>query len=176
MGSRFGLLTALAFSIAPLGRAHDLPVTTLIRDLAEERQGWPRKRYLAGAALAGAALVALAILTSPQRSIAAYVAGATVAAFLALRLVALRHRLLARRAPKSRFVEWRMALAAIERPGALTASVVLSLGLGLAALVALTLIDANMRAELLRVRARRDAELLFPRCAAAPTPARFVTS
>ena len=41
-----------------------------------------------------------------------------------------------------------MALAAIHRPGALTASVVLSLGLGLAALVALTLIDFNMRAEL----------------------------
>ena len=41
-----------------------------------------------------------------------------------------------------------MALAAIHRPGALTASVVLSLGLGLAALVALSLIDFNMRAEL----------------------------
>jgi putative ABC transport system permease protein len=125
-------------------------VTTLIRDLAEERQGWPRKRYLAGAALSGAALVALAILTSPQRSVAAYVACATVAAFLALRLVALGIAVLARRAPKTRFVEWRMALAAIERPGALTASVVLSLGLGLAALVALTLIDVNMRAELLQ--------------------------
>ena len=42
-----------------------------------------------------------------------------------------------------------MALAAIHKPGALTPSVVLSLGLGLTALVALTLIDANMRAELL---------------------------
>ena len=41
-----------------------------------------------------------------------------------------------------------MALAAIHRPGALTASVVLSLGLGLAALVTLTLIDFNMRNEL----------------------------
>jgi putative ABC transport system permease protein len=150
LGLTFGLLTALAFSIAPLGRTHDLPVTTLIRNLAEERQGWPRKRYLAGAALAGAALVALAILTSPQRSVAAYVAGATVGAFLALRLVALGVALLARRAPKTRSVEWRMALSAIGRPGALTASVVLSLGLGLAALVALTLIDANMRAELVQ--------------------------
>jgi putative ABC transport system permease protein len=150
LGVAFGLLTALAFSIAPLGRAHDLSVTTLIRDLAEERQGWPRKRYLAGAALAGAALAALAILTSPQRSVAAYVVGATVGAFIALRLVAAGLSLLARRAPKTRFVEWRMAISAIHRPGALTASVVLSLGLGLAALVALTLIDANMRAELLQ--------------------------
>ena len=53
LGLIYGLLTALAFSIAPLGRAHDVPVTTLIRDMIEERQGWPRMRYLAGAALAG---------------------------------------------------------------------------------------------------------------------------
>ncbi|HEY1862250.1 MAG TPA: FtsX-like permease family protein [Roseiarcus sp.] len=148
LGLIYGLLTALAFSVAPLGRAHDLPVTTLIRDMIEERRGLPRKRYLAGAAFAGAALVGLAVLTSPQRSIAAMVAGATVAAFLALRVVAFGVAYLARRAPPSPSVEWRMALAAIHRPGALTPSVVLSLGLGLAALVALTLIDTNMRAEL----------------------------
>ncbi len=148
LGLIYGLLTALAFSIPSLGRAHDLPVTTLIRDLTEERQGWPRMRYLAGAALAGAALVALAVLTSPQQSIAAMVAGATVAAFLALRVVAYCVAYVARRAPHSRFVEWRMAVAAIHRPGALTPSVVLSLGLGLTALVALTLVEANMRAEL----------------------------
>jgi putative ABC transport system permease protein len=76
------------------------------------------------------------------------VAGVTVVAFMALRLVGGGVAYLARRAPRSRFVEWRMALATIHRPGALTPSVVLSLGLGLTALVALTLIDANMRAEL----------------------------
>ncbi len=41
-----------------------------------------------------------------------------------------------------------MAIDAIHKPGALTPSVVLSLGLGLTALVALTLVEANMRAEL----------------------------
>ncbi len=111
LGVAFGLLTAFAFSIVPLGQAHDVPVTTLIRDLAEERQGWPRKRYLAGAALAGTALVALAIFTSPQLSVATTVAVATLAAFVALRLVALGIAYLARHAPRSRFVEWRMALA-----------------------------------------------------------------
>jgi putative ABC transport system permease protein len=148
LGLAYGLLTALAFSIVPLGRAHDLPVTTLIRDLAEERQGWPRARYVAGAAVAGVALVGLAIVTSPQRSVAIAVAGATLAAFLVLRFVAFGIAFAVRRAPASRLVELRMALAAIHRPGALTASIVLSLGLGLAALVALTLIDFNMRAEL----------------------------
>jgi putative ABC transport system permease protein len=148
LGLTYGLLTALAFSIVPLGRAHDLPVTTLIRDLAEERQAWPRARYVAGAAAAGAALVGLAIATSPQRSVAMAVAAATLVAFVLLRFVAFGIGFAVGRAPASRFVELRMALAAIHRPGALTASVVMSLGLGLGALVALTLIDFNMRAEL----------------------------
>jgi putative ABC transport system permease protein len=148
LGLAYGLLTALAFSILPLGRAHELPVTTLIRDLAEERQGWPRFRYVAGSAVAGTALVGLAIATSPQRLVAVVVAGATLVAFLVLRVIALGVALAARRAPVFRLVELRMALAAIHRPGALTSPVVLSLGLGLAALVSLTLIDFNMRAEL----------------------------
>ena len=152
LGLIYGLLTALAFSIPSLGRAHDLPVTTLIRDHRSRNGGAGRaSAILPSRALAGAALVALAVLTSPQRSIAAMVAGATVAAFVALRLVAFAIAWLARRAPRSRLVEMRMALAAIHRPGALTPSVVLSLGLGLTALVALTLIDANMRAELARL-------------------------
>ena len=164
LGLAFGLLTALAFSIAPLGRAHDLPVTTLIRDLAEERQGWPRKRYLASAALAGAALVALAIVTSPQRPVAAYVAGATLVAFAALRFVAFGLALLARRAPKTRFVEWRMALAAIQRPGASdgVGSAVPGLGPGGAGCAYPHRREYARRAA--SIRARRDAELLFPRC------------
>ena len=52
---------------------------------------------------------------------------------------------LARHAPKPRSTEIRMALGNIHRPGSLTASVVLSLGLGLALIVALTLIDGSLR-------------------------------
>ena len=168
LGLAYGLLTALAFSIPPLGRAQDLPVTTLIRDLADERRGWPRARYLIASALAGAALVALAVFTSPQRTIAIAVAVATLAAFVALRVIALGVAFAARHARASRLVDLRMALAAIHRPGALTASVVLSLGLGLTALVALSLVDFNMRNELRESRARRDAELLLPRPAQLP--------
>ena len=148
LGLAYGLLTALAFSVAPLGRAHDLPVATLIRDLAEEREGWPRLRYAAAAAIAGAALAALAIATSPQRTIAVAVVVAAIVALVVLRFVALAVAIAARRAPRSAPVEIRMALSALHRPGALTPSVVLSLGLGLTALVALTLLDINLRAQL----------------------------
>ena len=36
LGALYGFLTALAFSIVPLGRAHDLPATALFRDLVAE--------------------------------------------------------------------------------------------------------------------------------------------
>ena len=42
----------------------------------------------------------------------------------------------------------RLAIGNIHRPGALTPSVVLSLGLGLALLVALALIDGNLRKQI----------------------------
>ncbi len=148
LGLAYGLLTALVFSLIPLGRAHDLPVATLIRDLAEERRGWPRARYVVLAGLAALALAGLAVATSPQPRIAMAVVAATLGSFVALRLVALAIAFGARRAPAPRSVALRMALAALHRPGALTPSVVLSLGLGLAALVALSLIDFNMRAQL----------------------------
>ncbi len=65
--------------------------------------------------------------------------------FVALRLVAKGIEWVARHAPKPGSTEVRMALGNIHRPGSLTASVVLSLGLGLALIVALTLIDGSLR-------------------------------
>ena len=54
------LLTALAFALAPLGRAHDVPVSGLFRDQVDPERRWPRRRYLAALALSVAALAALA--------------------------------------------------------------------------------------------------------------------
>src|SRR5690606_33741441 len=54
----------------------------------------------------------------------------------------------AKRSPRVNSPALRLAVGNIHRPGALTSSVVLSLGLGLALLVTLTLIDGNLRREL----------------------------
>ncbi len=148
LGALYGLLTALAFAIAPLGRAHDLPVSALFRDLVEEPKIRPRWRYAAAAVAAAGALAALAVVTSPQRSVAIIVVVATAIALAALRLVAVAAMALARIAPRPRGVEARMALANLHRPGAPTPSVVISLGLGLAVLVALALVDVNLRSQL----------------------------
>jgi putative ABC transport system permease protein len=62
-----------------------------------------------------------------------------------LRGVAILIMSIARRLPHLHGTELRLAIGNIHRPGALTPSVVLSLGLGLALLVALTMIDGNIR-------------------------------
>ena len=141
LGLLYGILTALVFSIIPLSRAHDLPVSALFRDHVNPERAWPRVSYLAMTALVGLALAGLAIVASADRRLALIVVVATMVAFVALRLVAAGLMALARRSPRPNGVEWRLALANIHRPGALTPSVVLSLGLGLAVLVALTMID-----------------------------------
>jgi len=141
----YGLMTAIVFALWPLGRAHDVPVAALFRDEVAPAPRWPRRRYIAAVGLAGATLAALAVALSYDRRIAVMFVVAAAAVFVTLRLVAALVMALARRAPRPRSTLLRLVVANIHRPGALTPTVVLSLGLGLALLVTLTLIDANLR-------------------------------
>lgn len=144
----FGLLTALAFAVLPLGRAREVPATALFREQGFEPSGLPGWRWLLAAAVLLAALAGLAIVTAYDRFIALTFLGAIAFAFVVLRLVALAVTALARRSPRVNSPALRLAIGNIHRPGALTPSVVLSLGLGLALLVTLALIDGNLRREL----------------------------
>ncbi len=147
-GVAFGLLTTLAFSLGALGRAHDIPVSALFRDAVEPDAAPLRLRYRVGLAVAVAALAGSVFALTPDWRLSAIFVGAIAAAFVLLRLVAFAIMRLARMAPHPRGTALRLALANIHRPGALTPSVVLSLGLGLALLVTLTLIDSNIRRQI----------------------------
>ena len=93
-----------------------------------------------------AVLATLAIKLSYDQRIAAIFVAAAAGLFLMLWLVAaLLLMLIARRVPRPRSTVLRLAIANIHRPGALTTSVVLSLGLGLALLVTVIEIDGNLR-------------------------------
>ena len=59
----YGLLTALAFALWPLGRAHDVPVSMLFRDQIAAERRWPRRPYIIATALIVAALAALAVFS-----------------------------------------------------------------------------------------------------------------
>lgn len=144
----FGYLTALAFALLPLGRSRDVPATALFREQGFDAMALPRKRYLLSAALMVAVLAAMAIFTSYDRFIASVFIGSIAFAFVILRLVSTLIEYLARRAPAVNSTPLRLAIGNIHRPGSLTPSVVLSLGLGLALLVTLALIDGNLRREI----------------------------
>src|SRR5208283_4757737 len=160
-GFLYGFLTALAFSAGPLGRAHDVPVQALFRAGIESRRTRSRPRYIV-LTLAASLCLALAVLgfATDQRLVLIYM-GATLAAFFVLRTASFLIVACAKRAPRTRSVAVRLAIGNIHRPGALTPSVVLSLGLGLALLVALTLIDGNLRAELDQSVPRKTPSFFF---------------
>ncbi|UCI30734.1 ABC transporter permease [Mesorhizobium sp. B4-1-4] len=148
MAALFGLLVTLAFALLPLGRARDVPATALFREMGLEGRGFPHPIYVASAIGIALLLAVLAILFSGDRRIASIFVGATIFAFLVLRLVGGLVQWAARKSPRVRFVALRLAVGNIHRPGALTPSVVLSLGLGLTLLVTLALIDGNLRQQI----------------------------
>jgi putative ABC transport system permease protein len=144
----FGLLTTLAFAILPLGRARDIPATALFREQGFDQRGWPKPVYIAVAVGLVAILCVLAVFFAYDRRIAVTFIGAVAFSFLVLRAVSALVQWLARRAPRVRSTALRLAIGNIHRPGALTPSVVLSLGLGLTLLVTLALIDGSLRQQL----------------------------
>jgi putative ABC transport system permease protein len=141
----YGVLTALAFALWPLGRARDVPVSALFRDEVAPQRRLPRAKYIVAAAASIALLAAAAIALAYDRRLAAIFVVSAAVAFAALRAIALALMMLARHAPRPRSSLFRLVLADLHRPGALTPVVVLSLGLGLALMVTLTLIDGNLR-------------------------------
>ena len=145
----YGLLTALAFGLWPLSRIHDVPVAALFREAVIAEWHRPRWRTLALMAVVIALLIAVVIGLAYDKRVAAVFVGSSIVVFALLRGIAAAVMALARRLPRSRFPMLRLAISNIYRPGALTPSVVLSLGLGLAVLVTITQIDGNLRRQFL---------------------------
>jgi putative ABC transport system permease protein len=143
----YGLMTALAFALWPLGRAHDIPVSALFRDAVTSGR-WPRRRYMVATALVLGALIAVATYLSYDRRIALVFFAAAAAVFVTLQVVALGLMAVARRLPHAKTTALRLAVANMHRPGALTPTIVLSLGLGLALLVTIIEIDGNLRRQI----------------------------
>jgi len=141
----YGLLTALAFALWPLGRAHDVPVGELFRDAVASQPRWPRKIYIALTAAAVILLATVAVLLAYDRRLAIIYVATAAGVFVTLRLVATLLMFLAHHAPRARSTVLRLAVANIHRPSALTPTIVLSLGLGITLLVTVIEIDGNLR-------------------------------
>ncbi|OYU89319.1 MAG: glycosyl transferase family 1 [Bradyrhizobiaceae bacterium PARB1] len=141
----YGLLTALAFGLWPLARVHDVPVAALFRDAAHTEAKRPQARYIAWMALVVSMLIAIVIGLAYDKRVAAIFVVSSIVVFILLRGIAVVLMAIARKLPRPGMTMLRLAIANIHRPGALTPSVVLSLGLGLTVLVTVTQIDGNLR-------------------------------
>jgi putative ABC transport system permease protein len=144
LAALFGLLTAATFGLWPVARAREIPAAQLFRDRAAPVAGRPRPVYIAATVIGIGLLAALAFAAANDRFLAGWFVAGALATLAALRGGAGLIALAAARAPAFGGAAGRLALANLHRPGSVTPSVVMSLGLGLSVLVAVALIDGNL--------------------------------
>ena len=148
LAALYGLLTAVAFSLWPLGRALEIPGAALFRDAVQPAGGRPRAALLAATGAAVAALVGLVVGTAEQPLFALWFCLGAVATLLLFRAGAWGLQALARRFRGVRHPALRLGLANLHRPGAPTALMLVSLGIGLTTLAAIALIEGNIRRQI----------------------------
>ncbi len=145
----YGILTALIFTVWPLGRAINIRAASLFRDGTSTTRRMPRWYFVVLVGVLSAALIATAAAFSGVPKLTLWSAGGVLVALGALYVAALLTRWLARRIARGRAGRGRpalrLALAAIGGPGGEAGPVILSLGLGLTVLATIGQIDTNMR-------------------------------
>ncbi len=157
-GALYGLLVTLMFSLAPLGRVHDIPVAALLRDDPRPTRLW---RHHIAAAVAGLMLAGLVMASAADLRIGVAYLGAAVGAVAALRGAAFLVMRLARALPHPRDPRLRLALANIWRPKSLTPALIVSIGLVQTLLVALALVEGAVHRELARADAGEIPNFFF---------------
>ena len=145
LAAAFGVLVALLFSIWPVARACEVPGSALFRAAIVEVRVWPRPWAVGATAAVAAILALLVVATADNLGMALWFVGGSAAAFALFRAAGYGLERGAARFRRVRGASLRLALANLHRPGAPSAKVVLSLGLGLAVLVATVSIEGNLR-------------------------------
>lgn len=154
----YGLLIALIFTLPPLARARTQPAAAIFRSLVDPRRriDWRSTRIVA---LAGVALIAVALLTAREPIFSAAVLGAVVGVLLLLLGLGWGVSRLARRIPRPRRPLLRLALANLYRPGAQTSALVVALGLALTLFVTLAGIQTSLSTEIERTVPKKAPNL-----------------
>ena len=145
----FGLVTAIAFSFWPLLSARSVSPAGLFRSRIRAPRAKLQRADIAILGCCGGVLIMLAALAAKDAGVAVGFAAGAILALGILRGAAALLTFAARaRFANLRGAAWlRLALANLRRPGADTATVMLSLGLGLVALVAVSTVEGNLARE-----------------------------
>ncbi len=156
----FGMLTAIAFSLWPLGKAREVNPSQLFRTLITPPQGRPGMVYIAGIIIASTGLLGLTWWATTSPVLALFFMVAVLGSFALLALLAEVIMQLAGRLPMPSNTALRLAMAALVRPGNFTRGIVITFGLGLTVLVAITLSEYNMNRQI-STRLSDDAPAWF---------------
>ena len=156
----FGLLTAVAFSLWPLGKAQEVKPAALFRTLITPPEGRPHWRFLIAILAVSVMLIILTMMATTSLPLALGFAGGLAASLIVLTFVSEVVMRVAKRLPMPRNTALRLAMAGLVRPGNNTRGVIITFGLGLAVLVAITLAENNMNGQI-NDRLDRDAPAWF---------------
>ena len=140
----FGALIALTFALWPLARAREIPAANLFRDKVQPAHIRPKRKFQFAVILGGLMLAALTIATTNDRWFAIWFVAGTGLALILLGSAANLLTYYAKKITGVKNIELRLALSNLYRPGAMTSSIVLSLGLGFAVLISIALIEGNL--------------------------------
>jgi len=149
LAGAYGLLTAAAFALWPLGRAMRISGAALFRDAVLPAMARPPLPLLAANVALALALVALTVATSPERGFALGFCCAAAGTLLLFRVggALLTWGAAHIRPPRRPWA--RLGLANLYRPGSSTPLMLVSVGLGLSTLAAVALIEGNVRGQIL---------------------------
>ncbi len=165
----FGLLAAAAFSLAPLARARATPPAALFRRQLSGRMVLGVETL--GALLAGAGLAALAVVTAPTPVAAAVMIAGVAGAFSLLWLLGAGAAVLAGRLRGATRGAWRIGLANLAGPGSAARTAAPAIGLGVALLSAVVLIQSSLLAQVAQVAPRTAPSMVFSGLTAEQGPA-----
>jgi putative ABC transport system permease protein len=155
----FGLLSAAAFSLAPLARARTTPPAALLRRDLNGRLSFGVE--LIGALLAGAALAALAVVTAPTPLAAGLMIGGVAVSFVLLWLLGLCAAFVAGRVRTGARGSLRIGLANLAGPRSAARTASPAIGLGVALLAAVVLIQSSLLSQVADVAPRTAPALVF---------------
>jgi len=155
----FGLLAAAAFALTPLARARSTPPSSLFRrELSGPLRFGPET---IGAALAGLGLAAMAVITAPSRLAAAGLIGGTVVAFGLLWILGLGSAGLAGRLRTRTTGAVRLGLANLAGPRSASRTASPAIGLGVALLACVVLIQSSLLAQITDVAPKSAPSVVF---------------
>ena len=148
LAALYGLLTTLLFALWPLAGIGRIPAGALFRDVVDPARRRIPPLVLAATILLALGLAALAVAGAPDRRVALWFIAGAIGAFAIFRAAGAAVVLAAGQLGRPRRPILRLALANLHRPGAPTAQIVLSLGIGLTVLIAVALVEANLSREI----------------------------